>query len=412
MTEITKMEVGEILRNRLQEAGADQLREMVQMFAEALMGADADGLCGASYGERSAERVNYRNGYRRRRWDTRVGSIELAIPKLRSGSYFPDWLLEPRRRSERALIAVVAECYVKGVSTRKVDKVVQQLGIDGISKSQVSELAKSLDEQVAAFRTRPLEGKAYPYVWLDALYVKCREDGRIANVAVVVATGVTDDGHREVLGVDIVTAEDEAAWTAFLRSLVARNLRGVRLVISDAHEGLKSAIGKVLHGASWQRCRTHFMRNLLTKVPRSSQRLVATLVRGIFEQPDSDAVWRMYAEVVEKLEAKFDKAATLLDQAGADVLAFTAFPKAHWRRIWSNNPLERLNKELRRRSDVVGIFPNRDAVIRLLGAVLCEQHDEWAVARRYLTIGSLDLLVRKPDEETLDDGEPPLAMTA
>lgn len=223
---------------------------------------------------------------------------------------------------------------------------------------------------------------------------------------------MTDDGHREVLGVDIVTAEDEAAWTAFLRSLVARNLRGVRLVISDAHEGLKSAIGKVLHGASWQRCRTHFMRNLLTKVPRSSQRLVATLVRGIFEQPDSDAVWRMCAEVVEKLEAKFDKAATLLDQAGADVLAFTAFPKAHWRRIWSNNSLERLNKELRRRSDVVGIFPNRDAVIRLLGAVLCEQHDEWAVAGRYLTIGSLDLLVRKPDEESLDDGEPPLAMTA
>lgn len=412
MTEITKMEVGEILRNRLQEAGADQLREMVQMFAEALMSADADGLCGASYGERSTERVNYRNGYRRRRWDTRVGSIELAIPKLRSGSYFPDWLLEPRRRSERALIAVVAECYVNGVSTRKVDKVVQQLGIDGISKSQVSELAKSLDEQVAAFRTRPLEGKAYPYVWLDALYVKCREDGRIANVAVVVATGVTDDGHREVLGVDIVTAEDEAAWTAFLRSLVARNLSGVRLVVSDAHEGLKSAIGKVLHGASWQRCRTHFMRNLLTKVPRSSQRLVATLVRGIFEQPDSDAVWRMYAEVVEKLEARFDKAAKLLDQAGADVLAFTAFPKAHWRRVWSNNPLERLNKELRRRSDVVGIFPNRDAVIRLLGAVLCEQHDEWAVARRYLTIGSLDQLVQKPDGENPDDAETSLAMTA
>lgn len=412
MTEITKMEVGEILRNRLQEAGADQLREMVQMFAEALMSADADGLCGASYGERSTERVNYRNGYRRRRWDTRVGSIELAIPKLRSGSYFPDWLLEPRRRSERALIAVVAECYVNGVSTRKVDKVVQQLGIDGISKSQVSELAKSLDEQVAAFRTRSLEGKAYPYVWLDALYVKCREDGRIANVAVVVATGVTDDGHREVLGVDIVTAEDEAAWTAFLRSLVARNLSGVRLVVSDAHEGLKSAIGKVLHGASWQRCRTHFMRNLLTKVPRSSQRLVATLVRGIFEQPDSDAVWRMYAEVVEKLEARFDKAAKLLDQAGADVLAFTAFPKAHWRRVWSNNPLERLNKELRRRSDVVGIFPNRDAVIRLLGAVLCEQHDEWAVARRYLTIGSLDQLVQKPDGENPDDAETSLAMTA
>ena len=289
MTEMTKMDAAAILRKHLEGAGSDQLREMVQMFAEALMSAEADGLCGASYGERSADRVNQRNGYRTRRWDTRVGSIELAIPKLRSGSYFPDWLLEPRRRSERALIAVVAECYVKGVSTRKVDKVVQQLGIDGISKSQVSELAKSLDEQVAAFRERPLEAKAYPYVWLDAMYVKSREDGRIANVAVVVATGVTDDGHREVLGVDIVSAENEASWTAFLRSLVARGLSNVKLVTSDAHEGLKSAIGKVLHGASWQRCRTHFMRNLLSKVPKSSQSLVATLVRGIFEQPDSDA---------------------------------------------------------------------------------------------------------------------------
>lgn len=412
MAEITKMEMGEILRKRLLEAGPDQLREMVQMFAEALMSAEADGLCGAAYGERSEDRVNRRNGYRRRRWDTRVGSIELAIPKLRSGSYFPDWLLEPRRRSERALIAVVAECYVNGVSTRKVDKVVQQLGIDGISKSQVSELAKSLDEQVEAFRTRPLEADAYPYIWLDALYVKCREDGRIANVAVVVATGVTDDGHREVLGVDTVSAEDEASWTAFLRSLVARDLSGVQLVTSDAHEGLKNAIGKVLHGASWQRCRTHFMRNLLSKVPKSAQSLVATLVRGIFEQPDSKAVWRMHAEVVEKLEDKFARAAELLEEAGPDVLAFTAFPKEHWRRIWSNNPLERLNKELRRRSDVVGIFPNRAAVIRLLGAVLCEQHDEWVVARRYLTIESLEQLKRKADDEALDQEETPLARSA
>lgn len=412
MTEITKMEMSEILRKRLMEAGPDQLREMVQMFAEALMSAEADELCGAGYGERSSERVNRRNGYRHRRWDTRVGSIELAIPKLRSGSYFPDWLLEPRRRSERALIAVVAECYVKGVSTRKVDKVVQQLGIEGISKSQVSELAKSLDEQVEAFRTRPLDAAAYPYVWLDALYVKCREHGRIANVAVVVATGVTDDGHREVLGVDTVSAEDEASWTAFLRSLVARDLSGVQLVISDAHQGLKNAIGKVLHGTSWQRCRTHFMRNLLSKVARSAQSLVATLVRGIFEQPDSEAVWRMHAEVVEKLEDKFGKAAELLEEAGPEVLAFTAFPKEHWRRIWSNNPLERLNKELRRRGDVVGIFPNREAVIRLFGAVLCEQHDEWAVARRYLTIGSLDQLTRRADDKTLTEGDAPLAMTA
>lgn len=413
MTEKTTMDVAAIMRKHLEEAGEDQLREMVRFMAESLMSAEADGLCGASYGERSPERSNRRNGYRTRRWDTRAGTIQLAIPKLRQGSYFPDWLLEPRRRSERALINVVAECYVKGVSTRKVDAVVQQLGLEGISKSQVSELAKSLDEQVTAFRTRPLEAKAYPYVWLDALYVKSREDGRIANVAVIVATATNDQGHREVLGVDIVTAEDEASWSAFLRGLVARGLKGVRLVTSDAHEGLKTAVGKVLHGASWQRCRTHFMRNLLCRVPKSAQRFVATMVRGIFEQPDADQVWAMYAKVVEKLEERFGEAAKLLDRAGPDILAFTAFPFTHWRRVWSNNPLERLNKELRRRSDVVGIFPNRAAVIRLLGAVLSEQHDEWVVARRYLTIGSLDELVRKTPEPTLDDDtETPLAMTA
>jgi transposase-like protein len=413
MTEMTTMEFAEYMRKHLEEAGEDQLREMVRFMAESLMSAEADGLCGASYGERSPERLNRRNGYRTRRWDTRAGTIQLAIPKLRQGSYFPDWLLEPRRRSERALINVVAECYVKGVSTRKVDAVVQQLGLEGISKSQVSELAKSLDEQVTAFRTRPLEAEAYPYVWLDALYVKSREDGRIANVAVIVATATNDQGHREVLGVDIVTAEDEASWSAFLRGLVARGLKGVRLVTSDAHEGLKTAVGKVLHGASWQRCRTHFMRNLLCRVPKSAQRLVATMVRGIFEQPDADQVWAMYAKVVERLEERFGDASKLLDRAGPDILAFTSFPFAHWRRIWSNNPLERLNKELRRRSDVVGIFPNRAAVIRLLGAVLAEQHDEWVVARRYLTIGSLDELVRKTPEPTLDDDtETPLAMTA
>jgi transposase-like protein len=412
MTEMMTMQATEIMRKHLEEAGEDQLREMVRFFAEALMGAEAESLCGAGYGERSADRVNSRNGYRTRRWDTRVGTIQLAIPKLRQGSYFPDWLLEPRRRSERALISVVAECYVKGVSTRKVDQIVQQLGIEGIGKSQVSELAKSLDEQVVAFRTRPLEAQAYPYLWFDALYVKSREDGRIANIAVIVAIGVNDDGHREVLGVDIVTTENEAAWSAFLRELVARGLSGVKLVISDAHEGLKLAIGKVLHGASWQRCRTHFMRNLLCKVPKSAQSLVATLVRGIFAQSDADQVWAVYAQVVEKLEEKFAEAAKLLDHAGADLLAFSAFPKEHWKQIWSNNPLERLNKELRRRSDVVGIFPNRAAVIRLLGAVLAEQNDEWVVARRYLTIGSLDELVRKTAEPNLDEQEKPLAMSA
>ena len=412
MAEKLTMEFAEFMRKHLEDAGEDQLREMVRFMAEALMSAEADALCGAGYGERSAERVNQRNGYRTRRWDTRAGTIQLAIPKVRQGSYYPEWLLEPRRRSERALIGVVAECYVKGVSTRKVEQVVQQLGLEGISKSQVSELAKSLDEHVQAFRSRPLEAEAYPYVWLDALYVKSREDGRIANVAVIVATATNDQGHREVLGVDIVTAEDEASWSAFLRGLVARGLKGVRLVTSDAHEGLKRAVGKVLHGASWQRCRTHFMRNLLCRVPKSSQRLVATLVRGIFEQPDADQVWAMYAHVVERLEERYPDAAKLLDEAGADILASTAFPFAHWRRIWSNNPLERLNKELRRRSDVVGIFPNRAAVIRLLGAVLAEQRDEWLVARRYLTIGSLDELVRKsPGPSLEDDAESTLAMT-
>lgn len=411
MTEMTTMEFAEFMRKHLEEAGEDQLREMVRFMAESLMSAEADALCGASYGERSVERVNRRNGYRMRRWDTRAGTIQLAIPKLRQGTYYPDWLLEPRRRSERALIGVVAECYVKGISTRKVEKVAQEMGLEGISKSQVSELAKSLDEQVTAFRTRPLEAEAYPYVWLDALYVKSREDGRIANVAVIVATATNDQGHREVLGVDIVTAEDEASWSAFLRGLVARGLKGVRLVTSDAHEGLKKAVGKVLHGASWQRCRTHFMRNLLSRVPKSAQRVVATAVRGIFEQPDADQVWAMYAQVVERLEERFSEASKLLDHAGADILAFTAFPKAHWTRIWSNNPLERLNKELRRRSDVVGIFPNRAAVIRLLGSVLAEQHDEWLVARRYLTIGSLDELARSNPEPSLEDDADTLAMT-
>lgn len=408
MTEMTKMEIASVLRNRLAESDTDSLREMVQFMAESLMGAEADSLCGAGYGARSDDRVNSRNGYRHRRWDTRAGTIELGIPKLRQGSYFPEWLLEPRKRAERALTQVVAECYVKGISTRKVDAVVQQLGIDGISKSQVSELARSLDEMVEAFRTRPLEAEAYPYVYLDAMYVRNREAGRIVNVAVVVATGVTADGHREVLGTDVITNEDGAGWTAFVRNLVARGLKGVRLVISDAHEGLKAAIAGTLPGTSWQRCRTHFMRNLLTHVPKTAQDFVATLVRSIFAQPSAEETWAQHARVVEQLRPRFKKAALLLEAAGPDVLAFTAFPKDHWRRIWSNNPLERLNKELRRRTDVVGIFPNRDAIIRLIGAVLAEQHDEWAVARRYLTIGSLDQLT-KPEEDDPQMKELPIA---
>ena len=392
MTDTDTMALLDFLRNRLEEAGADQLRDMVQFMAEGLMSAEADAACGAAYGTRSAERVNQRNGYRERRWDTRAGTIQLAIPKLRHGSYFPDWLLDHRKRGERALVAVVAESYLRGVSTRRVDAVVRSLGIEGISKSQVSELAKSLDEMVEAFRSRPLDAEAYPYVWLDALEVKCREAGRVVNVACVVAIGVRSDGHREVLGVDVITTEDGAGWLAFLRSLVARGLKGVQLVTSDAHEGLKNAIAATLRGASWQRCRTHFMRNLLTRVPRSAQGAVATMVRSIFEQPDAEEVLAQHARVITQLRGRFDRAAELLEEAADEVLAFTAFPKDHWRRIWSNNPLERLNKELRRRTDVVGIFPNRAAALRLVGAVLAEQHDEWQVARRYLPIGSLEKL--------------------
>jgi putative transposase len=377
------------LRKHLEAADTDLLREMVLGFVQALMSAEADAACGAMLGERSAERVNQRNGYRPRRLDTRVGTLELAIPKLRQGSYYPDWLLEPRRRAERALVAVVAECYVRGVSTRRVEGLVATLGIQGLSKSQVSELARSLDGEVAAFRARPLDAGPYPYVWVDALAVKCREQGRIVNVACVLATGVNADGHREILGVDVLTSEDGAGWTGFLRGLVARGLSGVELVISDAHQGLKQAIAAVLPGASWQRCRTHFMRNLLCRVPKSAQALVATLVRTVFAQPDAASTWAQHARIVDQLAERFPAAAELLADAAADLLAFTAFPKEHWRQIWSNNPQERLNKELRRRTDVVGIFPNRAAVLRLIGAVLAEQHDEWAVARRYTSAEAL-----------------------
>jgi len=383
------MELVPWLRKQLENEDGDLLAEMLKTFANQLMGAEADALCGAGYGERSSERVNSRNGYRNREFDTRVGTIDLAIPKLREGSYYPDWLLQARRRAEKALVAVVAQCYVEGVSTRRVDDIVRAMGIDGISKSQVSLLAKSLDAEVEAFRNRPLDAGPYTYVLVDALTQRVREEGRIVNVACVLATGVNADGRREVLGVDVITTEDGAGWTAFLRNLVARGLSGVKLVVSDAHEGLKAAIAAVLPGASWQRCRTHFARNLLTRVPKSSQSLVATLVRSIFEQPDAATVWEQHARVVDQLAERFPAAAELLIDAGPDLLAFTAFPKEHWKQIRSNNPQERLNKELRRRTDVVGIFPNRAAVIRLIGAVLSEQHDEWAVARRYMSPESL-----------------------
>jgi transposase-like protein len=372
---------------------------MVQDFAEALMSAEADALCGAAYGERSPERVNRRNGYRERGWDTRVGTIELALPKLRAGSYFPEWLLQPRRRAEQALVSVIADCYLAGVSTRRVEKLVQQLGIEHMSKSQVSRLAKSLDAIVEDFRTRPLEGAPFPYLTLDALVVKCREGGRTVNACVVHAVAVNGEGFRESLGLDVVTSEDGAAWLAFLRSLCARGLAGVLLVTSDAHPGLVDAIAATLPGASWQRCRTHFMRNLLTRVPKSAQSFVATMVRSIFAQPDAETVSEQQLRVLAQLEERFPEAAELLAEAEPDLLAFTAFPKEHWRQLWSNNSLERLNKEIRRRTDVVGIFPDRASIVRLVGAVLAEQNDEWAVGRRYMSAESIAKALASPVPE-------------
>lgn len=374
----------EWLRKQIEESAPDPLRSMLVEMVNLLMGAEVDAICGAGYRERTGERANSRNGYRERPWDTRVGTIGLQIPKLRHGSYFPTWLLEPRRRAEKALTAVVAEAYLLGVSTRKVEDLVQTLGIEKLSKSQVSELAKELDGVVKSFRERPLTGP-YKYVWLDALFVKCREDGRIVNVACLVAVGVNADGRREILGLDVVADEDGAGWLAFLRSLRARGLKGVELVISDAHAGLRDAIASVLRGAAWQRCRTHFVRNLLTKVPKAAHGLVATFVRTIFAQPDAESVKAQHARTVEQLQPRFTAAAKMLAEA-EEILAFTAFPKEHWRQIWSNNPQERLNREIRRRTDVVGIFPNRESIVRLVGAVLCELNDDWAVVRRYMTI--------------------------
>ena len=379
-----RMDLLELLHKGGMDGDVDFLREALRVLVEGIMDAEVSSRIGAEYGERSAERVTQRNGYRSRAWDTRVGTMELHIPKLREGSYFPS-LLEPRRRSERALLAVIQQAYVEGVSTRRVDDLVKALGCEGISKSQVSRICQELDVVVDGFLGRPLDGGPYPYLWLDALTQKVREDGRIVNVSVVVATAVNGEGKREIIGMDVGTSEDGAFWLAFLRSLSARGLSGVELVVSDAHQGLRGAIAALFGGASWQRCRTHFMTNLLTRVPRRAQPWVATMVRTIYQQPSPDEVHAQLDRVTSQLHDRFPEVASLLDEAGPDVLAFSSFPLAHWKKLWSNNPQERLNKEIRRRTDVVGIFPNRPAVRRLVGAVLAEQHDEWVVGRRYLT---------------------------
>ena len=367
---------------------------MISFTAQRLMELEVEGLTGAAYGERSAERMNQRNGYRDRLWETRAGTVELRIPKLRKGSYFPVFL-EPRRLGEKALAAVVQEAYVHGVSTRSVDDLIKAMGMTGISKSQVSRLCEEIDERVKAFLSRPIEGD-WPYLWIDATYVKARESGRIVSAAVIVAVGVNRDGRREVLGMDIGPSEAETFWTEFLRKLARRGLRGVKLVISDAHEGIKAAIAKVMH-ASWQRCRVHFMRNVLAHAGRQGRRVVAAFIGTAFVQDDAEAASKQWRQVADQLRPKVPKLAALMDEAEADVLAFMSFPKDHRLKVHSINPLERLNGEIKRRTDVVGIFPNEDAITRLVGALLLEQNDEWAVQRgRYMSLETIAPLSDDP----------------
>jgi len=373
---------------------ADFLRAMIGFAAQRLMELEVEGLTGAAHGELSPERINQRNGYRDRDWETRAGTVDLRIPKLRKGSYFPAFL-EPRRMAEKALTAVIQEAYVQGISTRSVDDLVKAMGMSGISRSQVSRLCQEIDEKVRAFLERPIEGD-WPYLWIDATYVKVRQAGRIVSVAVIIAVGVNSDGRREVLGMDIGPSEAEPFWTAFLRKLARRGLRGVKLVISDAHEGLKAAAARVL-SATWQRCRVHFMRNALAHAGKSGRRVVSAFIATAFAQDDAQAAKTHWRKVADQLRPKLGKLAAFMDEAEINVLAYMGFPKEHWPKIYSTNGLERLNGEIKRRTDVVGIFPNEDAITRLVGAILLEQNDEWAVQRaRYMTLETIAPLSDDP----------------
>jgi putative transposase len=394
------------LAELLQKAGeGDFLRAVAEAVLQLLMEADVEGLVGAGRHERSPERLNWRNGYRERTLDTRLGSLQLRVPKLRQGSYFPPFL-EPRKVSEKALVAVIQEAWIGGVSTRRVDELVQAMGLSGIGKSTVSKLCKDIDERVGAFLGRPLEGE-WPYLWLDATYLKVREGGRIVSVAAIIAVAVDAEGRREIVGLGLGPSEAEPFWSTFLKGLLRRGLRGVRLVISDAHEGLKHAIAKVL-GAAWQRCRVHWMRNALAHVPKGQQTVVAAALRQAFLQADQDAARQVWRQLADQLRPRWPKLAGLMDESEHDVLAYLAFPLQHRTKLHSTNPLERLNKEVKRRADVVGIFPGEPSITRLIGAVLLEANDEWQLQHRYMQVEAMaEVLSPDPEADTLK--LPPLA---
>lgn len=404
-----------VLGEALSEASPDMMRQLLQTMLNALLSADADAVIGAEWGQPSPTRTTHRNGYRHRDLDTRVGTLDIAVPKLRSSTYFPDWLMERRKRAESALITVVADCYLASLSTRRMDKLVKTLGINALSKSQVSRMASDLDQLVDDFRHRPLDDAGpFTFVTADALTMKVREGGRVINTVVLLATGVNNDGHREMLGLRVATSETGSAWNEFFADLVARDLSGVLLVTSDAHTGLREAISANLPGASWQRCRTHHAANLMDLTPKSVWPAVKAMLHSVYDQPDADAVNAQYDRLLDYVDDKCPAVHERLDTARTDVLAFTSFPKEIWTQICSNNPTERLNREIRRRTDSVGIFPNRDAIVCLVGAVLAEQTDEWAEGRRYL---GLDVLARSraailTDPPTEPGHEPMPALTA